>query len=70
MKYELMELQHWSDANVNMVLYYNPEYEDGGDIKRFHIRDFRDSKNNCSFNSIEYAVKYIETIIRMKKKEG
>ena len=63
----MIELQYWSDHNVNISLYFNTAYDPKGPEKKFFIRDMRDSTNNCDFNNIEFAVKYVEAIIKMKK---
>ena len=60
------ELQRWSDKNTNIILYYDDGWKPN-DCKRFYIKDMDDSSNDCGFNCIEFAIKYVYTIIKMKE---
>ena len=67
-KPELVELQRWNDQDVNISIYYNSEYQPVEACKKFHIVDFRNSKNNTDFNDLEFAIKYVEALIRHEKR--
>lgn len=65
---ELVELQRWHDKDVSISLYYNSEYQHAEACKKFHIVDYRDSKHNTDFNDLQFAIKYVEALIRYKKR--
>ena len=64
----LVELQRWNDQDVHIALYYNSGYQPAEACKKFHIVDYRDSKNNTDFNDLEFAIKYVEALIRHEKR--
>lgn len=67
-KPKLVELQRWNDKDVYIILYYNSGYQHTEASKKFYIVDYRDSKHNTDFNDLQFAIKYVEALIRYKKK--
>lgn len=64
MNNELLEIQHWSSKNCNVILYLNTGYIPDGIEKKFKVIDLMDSKINCDFNYVEFAVRYAEAIVK------
>ena len=65
----MVELQRWSDQDVNIIIYHNTSYSPTGESKKLFIRDMNNSRNNCEFNDLEFAVKYVNSLIRIYKED-